>query len=364
MGKETKPYDTNKKIEEDTLIVGAELISTMMNAMWAAVSIVSAVWFAFILVNGQFSVHHLILGLIFPIVGLKIIQVVVDKCFWEKGKVLNTTAVVIWMSIYLLLIFSHPSGVIALDALAFGIMVVFPVFGRKNLVFAQTGIIVALVAARHVLVALRGGSGYETHYVLNTVALVCAGFVIFIGAKFIHERTLVLGNASRMDSLTGLYNHESFYEELEDRMKRFNEIPANLQEDEIFSILIADIDSFKKVNDTYGHAYGDQVIEAIASIFIRYTGTGDFAARYGGEEFAFIMANTNKGDALTKANNIRKQFAATIILDADGNPHQFTCSIGVAQFTGGDMTSSEFFDTADQALYEAKRTGKNRVCSA
>ena len=132
----------------------------------------------------------------------------------------------------------------------------------------------------------------------------------------------------------------------------------------VFSIMIADIDNFKKVNDTYGHAYGDKVIRAISEILMEAAGHDDFAARYGGEEFALIMGNTNRGEAITRANNIRKEFASTVITDSNGEGRQFTCSIGLAQYKGGNMNSSEFFDMADKALYEAKRSGKNRVNTA
>lgn len=85
------------------------------------------------------------------------------------------------------------------------------------------------------------------------------------------------------DSLTKLYNHEAFYEKLEFRMKKFEE------NHERFSIMIADIDNFKNVNDTCGHAYGDEVIRMIAQIMEQNKESKGFAARYGGEEFAMIF---------------------------------------------------------------------------
>lgn len=157
------------------------------------------------------------------------------------------------------------------------------------------------------------------------------------------------------DSLTKLYNHEAFYEELEFRMKKFEE------KHEGFSIMIADIDNFKNVNDTYGHAYGDEVIRMIAQIMEQNKGSKGFAARYGGEEFAMIFPKKAIQEAVLAADNIRREFASRTLESKDG-PKSFTISAGVAEYDHTYRTASAFFEEADQALYKAKATGKNRVC--
>ncbi len=157
------------------------------------------------------------------------------------------------------------------------------------------------------------------------------------------------------DSLTNLYNHEAFYEELEFRMKNFEE------NHEVFSIMIADIDNFKKVNDTYGHAYGDEVIRMIAQIMEQNKGSKGFVARYGGEEFAMIFPKKAIQEAVLAADNIRREFASRTLESKDG-PKSFTISIGVAEYDHTYRTASAFFEEADQALYKAKATGKNKVC--
>ena len=120
----------------------------------------------------------------------------------------------------------------------------------------------------------------------------------------------------------------------------------------------------KKVNDTYGHAYGDIVLLELANIFKNYCGKKDFAARYGGEEFVLILGDCQKKDALNRANTIRKKFSQVKVADSDGVEHQFTVSLGVAEYNKVWDTASQFFEQADKALYEAKNTGKNRVCSS
>lgn len=183
--------------------------------------------------------------------------------------------------------------------------------------------------------------------------------IVFIGAistaYFILERvneTLVLNEErSRRDSLTHLYNHENFYQELSCYLTDYE------KKGKSFSIIIADIDNFKKVNDTYGHAFGDEVIKQVAVLFMANEKKGGFSARYGGEEFAMIVPDT---DAASVAEKIRSDFAAYDFETSEGIRH-FTLSIGVAVYDKMYDSASAFFEKADSALYKAKTTGKNQV---
>ena len=132
---------------------------------------------------------------------------------------------------------------------------------------------------------------------------------------------------------------------------------------ETFSVMIADIDNFKKVNDTYGHAFGDEVIRQVVVAFAEGHGNNDFSARYGGEEFAMILPKRGIEEAMGIAENIRKKFEEIAFQTELGEKH-FTLSIGVAEYTKTYENASTFFEQADKALYEAKKTGKNRVCCA
>lgn len=184
-------------------------------------------------------------------------------------------------------------------------------------------------------------------------AVIVLAFAIVV--ELIRKATVALDVQGWQDSLTHLYNHEAFYEELESHMRKFTD------KGEVFSILIADIDNFKQVNDTYGHAYGDEVIREVAITFEKYKGAKDLAARYGGEEFALIMPNRVLSEGVIQGNIIRKKFAETAMDSVDG-PKNFTISVGVAEYNKEYATASEFFELADKALYEAKKSGKNKVC--
>ncbi len=184
------------------------------------------------------------------------------------------------------------------------------------------------------------------------VAMACAYAVI---EEQVRKSSLQRDAQVWKDSLTQLYNHEAFYEELENYMEKFK------TDNEYFSILVADIDNFKSVNDTYGHAYGDEVIRAVARVMNENCGSRDFAARYGGEEFAMIFPGKRVSEAVLAAEKIRRDFASCSIVSKDG-PKSFTISIGVAEYTRTYRTSSSFFEEADTALYRAKADGKNRVC--
>ncbi len=156
---------------------------------------------------------------------------------------------------------------------------------------------------------------------------------------------------SRRDSLTHLYNHEFFYEQLDEHRKSF------AQNGSAFSVIIADIDDFKQVNDTYGHAFGDEVIQKVGEIFSANAPKKAICARYGGEEFAMVIPNGNPDKT---AEQIRKAFAETAFSTMDGTRH-FTLSLGTAVCTRPYDSATAFFEEADQALYLAKRSGKNCV---
>lgn len=185
---------------------------------------------------------------------------------------------------------------------------------------------------------------------------------IFIGSviaclavmELVNDFAIVAQERSKQDSLTHLYNHECFYEELEYRQKRFAE------QGEHFSVIIADIDNFKSVNDTYGHAFGDQVIRQVADYFLEVGGKTAFCARYGGEEFTMILPGAGEEQAAALAEEVRQRFAAHEFETEQGKK-QFTLSLGVAEYDKSYSSASAFFEKVDQVLYQAKREGKNRV---
>jgi two-component system cell cycle response regulator len=125
----------------------------------------------------------------------------------------------------------------------------------------------------------------------------------------------------------------------------------------VFSILLADIDRFKQVNDQHGHDVGDQVLAETARRMGLSCRRTDLLCRYGGEEFLLVMAHTDAQGAAAAAEKIRAQVAAAPI----GPLQQVTVSIGVATVAPGLLDAAPLVKAADQALYAAKRNGRNRV---
>jgi len=164
----------------------------------------------------------------------------------------------------------------------------------------------------------------------------------------LYEKTVILSNS---DSLTGLWNHGYFQHLLSMQIKQASE------KKDVFTLLMIDIDNFKKFNDTYGHPSGDAIIKNISDIFREASRKIDIIARYGGEEFSIILPNTNKKDALVLAERLRKA------VESNKNMKNITISIGIACFPQDSDIKEELIAKADNALYKAKETGKNKVCS-
>ncbi len=156
------------------------------------------------------------------------------------------------------------------------------------------------------------------------------------------------------DGLTGLFNHRHFQERLSqefNRLERFSEP---------ISLLLIDIDYFKKVNDTYGHPVGDAVLKGVADKVRKTVRTIDIPARYGGEEFAVILLNTDAKGAMNMAERLRKTVMNTEFFSEQKTFH-VTISIGISTYAEGIKEGREkFIERADKSLYHAKRNGRNR----
>jgi diguanylate cyclase (GGDEF)-like protein len=168
-----------------------------------------------------------------------------------------------------------------------------------------------------------------------------------IESSRLYEKTVVLSNS---DSLTGLWHHGYFQYLLGEETKNAS------SKKEHFSLLMIDVDDFKKFNDTYGHQAGDAILRNISNIFKEVSRKIDIIARYGGEEFTIILPNTRKEDALILAERVRKA------VEGNEGLKGMTISIGVATFPEDGEEKENLIAKADRALYEAKRTGKNKVC--
>lgn len=172
---------------------------------------------------------------------------------------------------------------------------------------------------------------------------------VFMDHKIIEEKNINLMALTMQDSMTKLLNHKAINELLD------QEIQRTLRYNLSLSILLLDIDHFKSVNDTYGHQAGDEVIIKVADILKRICRETDHIGRYGGEEFLVILTNTNAIQAKVFAERVRNQ-----IENSDfGLPRPVTVSGGFC--THSDESGKALIHKADTALYEAKRTGRNKV---
>ncbi len=161
------------------------------------------------------------------------------------------------------------------------------------------------------------------------------------------------------DSLTGLYNRTYLARRFEAELRRARNYMAPL------SVLILDIDHFKKVNDTYGHPAGDAILKKLAEIIRKFTRASDFVVRYGGEEFVVVMTASNQDQAVQYIDQLREKVAAAeFSVPGHGSPLKITISAGVSSFPDDGQATSELLKAADQALYAAKTGGRNRVVRA
>lgn len=169
------------------------------------------------------------------------------------------------------------------------------------------------------------------------------------------QAELELKRMAQTDALTDLANRRHFMAlaELEfARIRRYSEP---------LSVLMMDIDHFKKVNDTYGHRTGDMVLQKFAQLSLQQFRESDFIGRIGGEEFAVVLPHTDSGQAAEVAERLRQAVAEAEIISDAGAPIHITTSIGIASVSADTQNISMLLHCADQALYEAKASGRNRV---
>jgi diguanylate cyclase (GGDEF)-like protein len=162
-----------------------------------------------------------------------------------------------------------------------------------------------------------------------------------------------------MDGLTGLYNHGYFQEALAQKARESAMVGRP------YTVLMMDLDNLKEVNDTFGHLLGDEVLRAVADTLSASIRKEDVAARYGGDEFAVFLPDRTVEQAEQVAERIRTEVEAIRIqpgISASARPIRVTLSVGIASHPQNGIDHHEVMKAADEALYEAKRTGKNRVC--
>jgi len=171
----------------------------------------------------------------------------------------------------------------------------------------------------------------------------------------IQDMVMELKMMASTDPMTKLYNRRYF--------TKISKHILNLakRENQDISIIMLDIDKFKTINDTYGHDVGDEVIISLADTLIKHQRKSDIVCRYGGEEFVMLLPNTSLDGAKTTAQHIRENVEKLDINIGD-KTLKFTVSLGVSSVKDDESSIEKSLKRADEALYEAKKSGRNKVC--
>jgi diguanylate cyclase (GGDEF)-like protein len=227
---------------------------------------------------------------------------------------------------------------------------IFMLFAHGALFLLRTPLVALLpVSSAHGIY----GSVWMT--VLSFEALLFTISIAFILLAMAKERTeLRHRTAAMVDPLTGISNRRAFLQDAQQLAKRLNSRPCPT------AVLLVDLDHFKSINDRFGHALGDRVLEIFTESAQKSVRATDLVGRLGGEEFAAILVDTSKEKALAVAERIRENFA-NAALEVDSRPVGATVSIGLALCTETVFDLTELLAQADHALYVAKERGRNRV---
>ena len=187
-------------------------------------------------------------------------------------------------------------------------------------------------------------------------------FTILIEAIFIFRPMVAkvslfaskLQREANYDALSGIFNRRAF------NLQSAQQFNKSRENDQPLSVLMCDVDFFKNVNDTYGHSTGDEVIKMVAQVMLENTRNSDLVARYGGEEFIALLPRTSKHEASIVAEKIRRSIES-IEINIDNHQLRFTISIGISDLKSTDSNIDNVILRADEALYNAKESGRNQV---
>lgn len=262
---------------------------------------------------------------------------------------------------YLLVLLSLPPGeshsLVGYSFIPFLLVATLSVFPFTLAESAAAGIAMLLLQ----VVAQQMGGTWMTAAGWQEIWLLAALLVVALAANYFHLGLLLrLYRQATHDPLTGLLNRGALMQHLKQIEIARTDLAASGGHPLPLSLLMLDLDHFKRINDTYGHSVGDSVLREFAHILRQQVRKSDVAARYGGEEFLVVLVGTGTQDAVHVAERIRQQTERADVRDHAGGLVPFTTSIGVAAFEPGDSLD-DAIRRADDRLYKAKHQSRNRV---
>jgi diguanylate cyclase (GGDEF)-like protein len=202
------------------------------------------------------------------------------------------------------------------------------------------------------LLGVSGSKIEDVDYVQDILHIVSSRISDVLTNATLHRNTKLL---ALTDGLTGLLNRSAFHDRLENEFQRY------LRYGSYLSLIVADFDNLKEINDNFGHPVGDEVIKTIGDILRETSRESDVLTRYGGDEFVIVLPQTNSDNATNMAERIRSKIEEWPF-NVNGHDFKCTISLGVATVPGNMINSSEdLLECADRALYESKRSGRNMV---
>lgn len=338
--------------------------------------ILQAVAWIFLFFRGNISdVFSVYFGNILLFVGFYVDSLTILKMNKKKNKLwFNLQGLCLALSIGLFVLFEIISGTgnIRIALASLGVFFVFVIPNILNITNKQGSkferfigsislFFLVLLLLRAVYSLINADvSLFTTNYIQIGTFLVLVLLMFVNGSGFLlvmYERSYEMVKASsNLDPLTQIYNRRYFMSKAEAYYKRA------LMDKKTVSLLFIDIDFFKKVNDNYGHLFGDEVLKVVAKVIAENVRPLDFYCRYGGEEFLILLHETNNEQAVSAGERIRQKVQE---LEFKENS-EFKCTVSVGVYSSlptSERNIQHFIDNADQALYKAKEAGRNRVVS-
>jgi len=339
-------YTTSYQDEDYFIRRKAEYMVSLMHYLILAVSIITVLEFLFV----EFSLYALISGIV-ALLFFGIILLLLKK------KHLNSAINLLIVSGFmrLLMIYFYPTPYQFYVMSLVNILIIAVIHTNKKQIQVKiVGILILMIAKTPVMYYLVNNG--ELHWRAVTESMYATIlFIIFIQMtnfliNIINDeinKTVLLQESAYTDHLSGLKNRRYFWE-IQSESETLNGI---------YSIILLDVDHFKRINDMMGHNTGDHVLNALADILKKQIGEKGFVFRWGGEEFLILLPHSEKGYGMKLSEKIRRSIEKTTMLDNIN----VTVSIGVED--SQDVESIEdVIARADQAMYKAKKTGRNKVC--